>query len=140
MVKGRPVKVFRTKFSTPEGMTDFTKKYNVTIERDTIFLLKNRYLDAFFPFGSYDWFENRDYFFKYYKKINKLNEKNIKSVKQNIGELTSENIIVMAYADKEDKENYKKYAKTFGKLSLLKEYSDNPSIYTIFVNDKKSAE
>lgn len=118
-------------------MNDFSDKYNVRIERDTIFLLKNKYLEAFYAFGSYEWFENKEYFFKYYKTVSKLNNDNYEAFSKNLNELTHENIVILGYADKSDTENYKKFSKTFGKVSLLKEYSENPSVHLMLVNSKE---
>lgn len=119
-------------------MEQFQKDYDVKIERDTIFLLHNQYMKSFYAFGSYEWFENKEYFFKYFRKITKLNEKNHDLFKNNLYELTSENVILLGYSDKNSKE-YKEQSRKFGVMTLLKEYSDNPLIHCMFVNDPQVA-
>lgn len=72
MVKARNTKFMKVSFKNRQELDDFCKKYSVKIERDTILLLRNRYLEPLYAFNSYDWFENQEYVFKYFKKISKL--------------------------------------------------------------------
>lgn len=49
--------------------------------------------------------------------------------------MTYENVVILGYSPSDNKD-YENHTKKFGVLSLLKEYSDNPNIHLMFINDK----
>jgi hypothetical protein len=55
----------------------FESKYKITIEYDTILLLKNKYIQKLYNFNANDYFDNRILMLNYFKKINKLNYKKV---------------------------------------------------------------
>lgn len=120
-------------------MKDFDAKYKVGLESDTILLLKNRYFqESFYRFGPYDYFDNQDYIFKYFKRLPKLNQKNHKEFLQTLPHITNETIIICAYADKTHPD-YSKFTKRLAILSLVKEYVENKQLHILLVNDKDIA-
>jgi len=55
----------------------FEEKYKITVEYDTILLLKNKYIPRIYNFNANDYFDNRIMLLNYFKKINKINSKKL---------------------------------------------------------------
>lgn len=94
--------------------------------------------ETLYKFGPYDYFDNQDYIFKYFRKLSKLNKKTYDEFIKTLSYITSDTIIVCAYVDKEHPE-YSKFSKRLAILSLIKEYVDNKQLHILLVNDREIA-
>lgn len=97
----RRLKILRLKGPITEEMKkEFSSKYHVDIEDDTLLLLKNKYIKSLYAFNASDYFENRMVLVNYFKKLNKITTKNMSSFKAILGYLPSKETAILLYAPK----------------------------------------
>lgn len=72
-------------------------------------------MESFYVVNPSDYFYNKDFILKYFRKITKLNKSTWDQFKNHLDQLTSEQVIIVGYAVKNDKE-YKNQVKKFGIL------------------------
>lgn len=83
MVGGKQIVFMTLEFNedlTPQKVMD---KYQVTIEEESLFLLRNQFLDmSAFSFSEY--FSNKDSVVKYFRDVPLLNNKNVSEFKNSL--------------------------------------------------------
>lgn len=72
----RPIKIMVLRRALNQKLIEeFETKYQVTLEYDSLLLLKNKNINTFYVFTASDYFENKILIFKYFDKIIKINQK-----------------------------------------------------------------
>ncbi|CAD8168376.1 unnamed protein product [Paramecium octaurelia] len=135
----RPLKVLTLNEPITEKLVrDFEQKYKITIEQDTIMLLKNKYIQRIYNFNANDYFENRILLINYFKKINKLTQKKLNEFEQILSYLPSTETAVLVYADKSSPQ-YKNVQTRFCIMQQNDNYQKNEKLHWILI-DKAVAE
>jgi len=116
----------KLEFSENFTPRDLSKKFSVEIEEETLFLVKNKYLDlTVFSFSEY--FNDKDAVVKYFREVPLLNAQNKKDFLNSLSFLSSETTLIVAYCPKENP-MYGKLEERFGALTHLKQYSENKNV------------
>jgi len=116
----------KLEFSESFTPRDLAKKFSVEIEEETLFLVKNKYLDlTAFSFSEY--FNDKDAVVKYFREVPLLNAQNKKDFLNSLSFLSSETTLIVAYCPKENP-MYGKLEERFGALTHLKQYSENKNV------------
>ena len=119
----------KLEFSQSFTPSDLAKKYSIEIEEETLFLVKNKYLDLT-AFSFQEYFSDKDAVVKYFREVPLLNASNKKDFFNSLSFLSSEITLIIAYCPKENP-LYGKLEERLGALTHLKQYSENKNVRKI---------
>lgn len=135
----KKLRFFKLNPSTKEELNDFEKKYGVKIGRDTLLLLKNKYVNSLISFKIPQFFQNKEYLFSYFSKLKKLKSSNYIEFLDSIKNLPKESVVLLCNAPTTSND-YEVLKKKFAMLSLESNFQGVNTIYFLLIKDEKVSE
>ena len=124
---------------TPEELQEFQEHHKISLSEDAVILMKSRYVKKLEAFTPEDYFYNTSFLSQYMREVARLNQKNFKQFADNIWQLHSSDLLIIAYNPK-DGPDYKNFRDRFGIVSLQDPFPEKGNTTFLQITDPKVAE